>query len=313
MAMVKKAKQPIYKKWWFWVIVVFLIIGAIGNALEEAEDNGKLAGVETEINNDLNNEDEQDVDKETNDVDESTTEADETEYEITGEMKVEIKDDKVVVTITTNAADGSIFETLVTDNQFNSVTDFISIENGVGTKEFDIPDEWDVGYLAGTAMMRFNLEDHPQPEHIRALYGEYGEKLTGDLAVENNLGGKNINITSEEIAYPDEETVESKRAELFASALEELVAASEGVIVDVQPYMPEEGWKIVKVIVSDAWYYSQEYEKERFAEQVAGAVTNVIKNAGIVEKDAHVSVYFYDTYGKELASPKLLGGYKIKR
>lgn len=31
-----KEKKPFYKKWWFWLIIVFLIIGAIG---QNAEDN----------------------------------------------------------------------------------------------------------------------------------------------------------------------------------------------------------------------------------------------------------------------------------
>lgn len=36
-------------------------------------------------------------------------------------------------------------------------------------------------------MFRFNSEENPQPEIVKKTYGEFGEKLKGTLAVENNL------------------------------------------------------------------------------------------------------------------------------
>jgi energy-coupling factor transporter transmembrane protein EcfT len=86
---------------------------------------------------------------------------DEVIYEVTGELDIKFKDDKVIATISTNAVDGSIFETAIMDGNFNMVSDFITIQNGVGVKEFDIPKEWEVGYISGSAMMRFNLDEHP--------------------------------------------------------------------------------------------------------------------------------------------------------
>lgn len=45
-----KAKKPIYKKWWFWVIIAVVVIGSIGNALDDPEDTsaesaGQVASV----------------------------------------------------------------------------------------------------------------------------------------------------------------------------------------------------------------------------------------------------------------------------
>lgn len=70
---------------------------------------------------------------------------------------------------------------------------------------------------------------------------------------------------------------------------------------------------IVSVTVSDTWYHSPEHDKERFAEQVSNTIKTLLISSEKVKSDDYISVYFYDTYGKELASPKLTGGYKIKK
>lgn len=67
------------------------------------------------------------------------------------------------------------------DGNFNMVSDFITIQNGVGVKEFDIPKEWEVGYISGSAMMRFNLDEHPQPDKVKKAYGENGENSEENL------------------------------------------------------------------------------------------------------------------------------------
>lgn len=288
-----KLKKPIFKRWWFWAILIVIAIGFLGSGGDKSEgdksdqnDKPAIAEGNGEI---------------------------ELSYNITGELDIKFEDGKAIAAITTNAADGSLFETTLMDGQLNLVSDFISIESGKGIKEFEIPEEWEVGYISGLAMMRFNLDEHPQPDSIKELYGENGEKLEGEFAKENNLGGYNINLEVGTVPYPDEKTVREKLDELFLGALNELISASDGVIVKIQPHFTDGDWSSVAVTVSDAWYYSQEHEKERFAEQVGDTVTAVIKNAAKVDGDKMVSVYFYDTYEKELASPKIMGGYKIKR
>lgn len=291
----EKLKKPFYKRWWFIALVVFVIIGAFGgDDTDEREDKGKtVATVDIE--------------------DKETQKNNKANMEVTGDLSIEFQDDKVIAIIETNAMDGAIFETSLIDGNFNLVSDFISIENGKGVKEFKIPEEWDVGYISGITMMRFNLDEHPQPDHVKEIYGESGENLKGEYAEENNVNGYNINLPTITIPYPNEETVKEVQNELFADAMEELISLSNGIIVNMQPHFNDGDWSSVAVTVSDAWYNSPEHEKERFAETMGDAVTTIIKNTGKVNADKNITVYFYDTYQKELASPKVLGGYKIKR
>lgn len=233
--------------------------------------------------------------------------------DITADLDIKFTDDEATMTITTNAIDGSIFETLIMDSDFNSISDYISIKDGKGIKTLDINEDWEVEYLSAVSSMRFNLDDHPQPEAVKKVYGETGENLIGDLAVENNLGGYNVAMDAKIIPYPDEETLKEKQDELFVAAMNELIESSNGVIVNIQPYFDDNDWSSAMVTVDDTWYNSQEHEKERFAETVAETVRTVIINTGKASKDKTIPVYFYDTYQKEVASPKVMGGYKIKR
>lgn len=279
----EKKKKPIFKRWWFIALVLLALLGALGGGGDDEDmsvDVVQSKGQEIETNN----------------------------YEVTGELLAEFKDNKIIVTINTNAIDGSIFETSFMDGYFNSVSDFIEIQNGIGTKEFDVPEEWDTGYVSGLAMMRFNLDEHPQTDAVKQMYGEYGEKITGKLAVENSLEGNNVNLDIITIPYPSETVVQEMLDEMYKNAMNELIEISDGVITGIKI---NDG--IVNVTVSDSWYYSAEHEKERFAEQVSDTIKVILTNAQKVESDSSVPVYFYDAYEKELASPKLLGGYKIKR
>lgn len=291
-----RIKKPFYKRWWFIVIVVLAVIGAFGGEEDKAEDAAKQDNKQV-VKQDVQEKEEKAASK----------------LDVTGELSIEFKNGKAITTIKTNAIDGSIFETMVMDAEFNSVSDFITIENGIGTKEFDENKEWETGYLAATSMMRFNLEEHTQPDHVKKLYGENGEKIQGIYAVENNVGGNNVNLKVIQKEYPDEATVKEKQNELFFGAINELIDSSNGVLLGIQPHFEDNEWNSVAVTVSDSWYNSAEHEKERFAETIGDTVKILVINAGKVVKDANVSVYFYDSYQKELASPKILGGYKIKR
>lgn len=43
-----KSKKPIYRKWWFWVIVVVLFIGVIGSNGDSSADNGDAVSSSSE-------------------------------------------------------------------------------------------------------------------------------------------------------------------------------------------------------------------------------------------------------------------------
>lgn len=288
-----KIKKPIWKKWWFWVIVVIVLI-----AIASSGDNEEVT---------LTNEESV--------VAEEAVEGEEVEEELPrvfeGDLKLEVKDNKVIMTVNSNVPDGGLFELAIMTADFNAQSEVVAIENGEIVHEFEIPDDWGIGYISGTAMFRFNLEDHPQPDHIKEIYGENGEKMEGELVVENNLGGYNGNIEPVTVAYPDEETVKAELERVFNETIKETIKASGGVILDIQPLDPDD-WEIVYVFVSDDWYFSPHHEKERFVEQIGEALENLVINAGMTSGN-HVSVYFKDSHGKDLASPKIFGGYDIKR
>jgi len=228
----------------------------------------------------------------------------------TGTMTLNTGENSVIMTIESNVPDGGIFEIGLVNGDFDILSDFVEIKDGKVEKEFIIPPEWEIGYYTGIAAFRFNLEDHPQPENIRNIYGEKGEKMTGGQAVETFDGGHFGDVESVTIAYPSEAAVQERINEIFISTLKELIKSSNGVIKKIEP---DGTWQIVLVTVSDSWYYSMDHEKERFAETVGGAIETIIRNAGKVNENQSVSVYFYDSYGKELATPKFWGGYNIKR
>lgn len=93
-----------------------------------------------------------------------------------------------------------------------------------------------------------------------------------------------------------------------------LIELSEGIIVEIKqnPYGMLD-WQQMHVVVSDVWYSTPEHEKERFAESVSLMVENAIHESGVIEADQTILTHFVDTYGKELATEKVFGGYKIKR
>lgn len=120
-------------------------------------------------------------------------------------------------------------------------------------------------------MFRFNAEDIKQPEEVIKLYGEHGEKMKGSLAVENHLKGYNGSLKIEPFEFPSAEAVEKENAKLFNAAMKEIINIGNGIIIKIN-HSEESGVKIVDVVVGDIWYHSENYEKERLAEQVANTI-----------------------------------------
>lgn len=95
--------------------------------------------------------------------------------------------------------------------------------------------------------------------------------------------------------------------------MRKLVESSNGSIIGARPYLRDEDWSRIAVVVNDDWYYLQDYEKERFAEQIFSIFNTFLRNSGKVTEGHNAMVVLIDVNEKELASPKALGGYKIKR
>lgn len=228
-----------------------------------------------------------------------------------GEMNLEIEQNTAKMTVSSNVPDGGVFELAIMNNDLEILSDFVPIKDGKIIKEFNIPNDWGVGYISGLALFKFDTPDYSQPDNIKEIYGENGKNMEGELTTNNSIGGKNASIKTVIEPYPDKETVASRQDETLHMVLGEVIDKSNGTILQIRPY--GDNWSMIKVIIGDGWYYLQDYQKERFAEQSAELVEMIVKKSGKVNMDKTVGVFFYDRYNKELASPKMLGGYKILR
>lgn len=232
-----------------------------------------------------------------------------------GTINLSNHDGKLRAVVDTNAPDGTVVDLLLMDANFNTENAFVSVSGGKVAHDFTITNEWGhegYGNFGVTASVTFNSEEKPQPKEVTDLYGENGEHLLGELAIENSVDGFNAMIQSSTIDFPSTEALNKKRVELFEATLKQIVNQSNGVILDIRPYYNKDEWKLTSVVVGDSWYYSAKHEKERFAEQVGPQIKDLIYKAGLVDEESAVGVFFIDSFGKEVASPKMLGGYKIK-
>lgn len=298
-------KKPFYKRKWFIAIAVFFLIGGIVNMFEDEEEVNEPINQVNQVQEDSQDQ----AQEEQLEVDEE----DKVNLEVEGNVEVEFKDDKALVVVNTNAIDGSVFEISLLDSEFRTVSDFIPVKDGKAEKAFDVDKEWKPGYIGVVALMRFDLEDEPQPENVKEVYGENGEKLEGGLKKENVVEGYNIALETEPVPYPNEKIAKEVQDKAFDSAIKELKEVSGGVIIDVYPRLEENDWGVVSAVINDTWYTSAEHEKERFAEQLSETVETIIRNSGKVDSNESVMVYLVDSYNKDLATPKMFGGYKIKR
>jgi len=106
-----------------------------------------------------------------------------------------------------------------------------------------------------------------------------------------------------------EDNIDKADFNSYFNAMDELIALFDGIIVDFKTGRQGD-YSMIYVTVSDVWYNSETYQKERFAEDVAESIKRISKETGVSD---FVSVYFNDTHDKRLAEPKLFGGYKILR
>ncbi|MFF2909781.1 hypothetical protein [Paenibacillus sp. NPDC057934] len=102
-----------------------------------------------------------------------------------------------------------------------------------------------------------------------------------------------------------------QNAEKMAEKFKEIYKQADGVILKIKPR--DNSWSQINVTVSDSWYYSRDFQKERFVESYGTLISQAIVNSlYVVTGEDKVYVYFIDEFGKRLASPKLLGGWKIE-
>lgn len=234
---------------------------------------------------------------------------------LVAQINSEIINNKVIISLDANTPDGAIFETSLFSNVdgIKMITENIVINSGKGKKEFIIPEDWEIGYIGGISMLRFNSEENPQPEIVKKIYGEFGEKLKGNLAVENNLKGYNANLKIESFPYPNKEKVMTKIEGEIDSAFKEIKAASEGSILKIDKEKGNEEISIVRITIIDDWYYLKDFEKERFAKLFGDTIRDLYINLGKAKETTQVIIIFQDVNGEQLATSKTFGGYEIKK
>lgn len=156
-------------------------------------------------------------------------------------------------------------------------------------------------------------EEVAEPDEAEKVTATAEDKAAEKIEKEEAVAKKKAQQEAEKAEAT--RVAEARRAEVNA-ALFKIAEVSEGTLsnVYVTPYAPEGILTQISADVSDAWYHSQDFEKERFAEVVYGAIKATLVEVGAIEnRDETIIVTLYDGHGKELAKSKMFGGFKIKR
>lgn len=102
-----------------------------------------------------------------------------------------------------------------------------------------------------------------------------------------------------------------QNAEKMTAKLKEIYKEADGAILEINPR--DNNWSQIDVTVSDSWYYSQNFQKERFVESYGTLISQTILDYKyVITGDDRVYVYFKDEFGTRLASPKLFEGWKLE-
>lgn len=150
----KKVKKPIYKKWWFWVIIGIVVLGIIFPS-----------------------------DDTTDAVDEPET----VEVEINVEPNVNEEDGTVLFGVITNLPEDTQMLVDVTNKDgYHAQDSVVILNNGKGfTSEFS-----DHGAaLSGKYTVDVIMSDPAvQPQSVKDVVGEHGENLAGQYIVDGAIG-----------------------------------------------------------------------------------------------------------------------------
>lgn len=102
-----------------------------------------------------------------------------------------------------------------------------------------------------------------------------------------------------------------QNAEKMTAKLKEIYKQADGAILEIKPR--DNSWSQIDVTVSDSWYSSQDFQKERFVESYGTLISQVIlESVYVITGEERVYVYFIDQFGTRLASPRLLESWKIE-
>lgn len=105
---------------------------------------------------------------------------------------------------------------------------------------------------------------------------------------------------------------EQAKLDIFNTGMENLVTASNGVIYAIR-ITEQSSYLAVEMVVSDAWYYSPEHEKQRFANTFYESIYKIAMGSALIENDDTMYLDIVDYYGEKVAEYSIWSGMKIKK
>lgn len=216
--------------------------------------------------------------------------------EFNPEYSVKCGDESIIVNVEFNAPDGAVLELVVFDNDLNSFSDKQEIKDGKARFELNVDDDSAKKYSA-LLSFQFNADSIVQPDGVKSVFGDYGEKMTGDNANDATVNGeenkgKNGSITFD-IYYPDKESVTAANQALWDEACEKIVESSDGLITSLQ----RTDERMYDVYFSNSWYLLSEGEKQYLVNEIWNMVQTASEN---VFGEEYASLYAYA--GKSLVA-----------
>lgn len=292
----KQVKQPIYKKWWFWVLAVIIVGSWIVNGNNDSTKNNEGEAKETVA--------EQEKDK--------PKEADlNIEIEVTETI---IDDENVTVKGTTNLLDGAVLA-----YQIRATEDDVVVENGKwevvrSIEELDKDDE-NNAYGDGTEL-NFFIEFPTfakQPEHVIEAYGEYGEKIKDgpNLLDDGETKSVSVRVNFDKEGIIDEKREFEKAVQEWEDSVKEQMLEHYGEFGITGIEMnPGSDWDVVNVFVPNEFKLGTEEEKRYYVEELGPLLEADLTDH--FKKEHTVHVYFKYEDGTDMATRKAFGGWKIK-
>lgn len=184
MAIIKrnteKVKKPIFKRWWFWGIIAVLLIGIIGGGGSSSDDK---------------NNNKEETKEETAIETKEDTNGKPTEFEVKIDAAGEFDGDVVFFNIETNLPDESELMLTLSKGDYNTDDTYtgqgkVIVSNGkVKTDAFSNKGE----RLSGDYDLVISMSlPSLQSDAVRAVIGEMGEYMTGDLVTKSEIGESNL-------------------------------------------------------------------------------------------------------------------------
>lgn len=270
--------KSIWKKLWFWLIIIILI-GFTSGCNDNDSEKDKVATTTQNFSLNFN-----------------------------PEIKTIVEEGKITINANLNCPDGAIMQVMVISGDLKEVyTDKPIVKDGKISSVFNLKNT-NIKTYSGSIMLQFNADTVVQPENVKLFYGNKGEKLEGDNAKESvfrdKSKGKNGYVIFD-IPYPSQEAVDEKIAVAFKEIADQIVNNSGEVILSLERTSP----RIFEMQVSNTWYLSTESEKQYFAEEMLKNLTKISKS---LDGDARATLTIFDESMNTVASSKMMGGMEIE-